>query len=44
MRDRKLRQVDVPVQGLETVVEIYGPLASDIVRDLNITDFATLKI
>jgi len=44
MCERKFRQVDVPVQGLKTAVEIYGPLAGDIVRDLDITDFATLKI
>ena len=44
MCDSKFRQVDVPMRGLETIVEVDGPLAGDIVRDLDITNFATLKI
>ena len=44
MCDGEFRQVDVPMEGLETVAEIHGPLASDIIRDLDIADFATLKI
>jgi len=43
MRDGEFRQVDVFVQGLETAVEIHGPFAGNIVRDLDVTNFAAFE-
>ena len=43
MRDGEFRQVDVFVQGLETAVEIHGPFAGNVVRNLDVTNFATFE-
>ena len=32
------------MQGLETTAEIHRPLACDIVRDLDVRDFAAIEI